>query len=202
MLIGGSESTTGGLVAAFYYLMRHPENKAKLKAAFQEKNSDGTEKSLKDQFREGYLWNFLREVLRRNTPALVHNHPIPSDVVLPCSDGKEYKFDSNNIIWMSQYLLQHDPDYWENPSAFNPDRWKKDPVPGAFFPFGIGARQCPGWTYSVREIGLCLKILLENFEFEFEDPSFQIQYSTAVTLRPAIPIWIKISLLRSSKSLF
>jgi hypothetical protein len=52
--------------------------------------------------------------------------------------------------------LHHDPDSFEHPYRFDPDRWSPErtgEIPkGAFVPFGAGARQCVGNLFAQTEI--------------------------------------------------
>jgi pentalenene oxygenase len=60
----------------------------------------------------------------------------------------------------SQYLAHHQPEVFRDPDHFDPGRWRHDrhgaPPPGAFVPFGTGARKCIGDTFAPTEATLAL----------------------------------------------
>ncbi|CAM6109327.1 unnamed protein product [Calypogeia fissa] len=49
--------------------------------------------------------------------------------------------------WLVLPLLtyvHHDPNYYEDPDSFNPDRFDAASKPNTYIPFGIGGHRCPG----------------------------------------------------------
>jgi hypothetical protein len=56
-------------------------------------------------------------------------------------DGRVYP---PGPVMVSLYALHHDPELWQDPMTFNPDRFLKDPVPHSFIPFLEGRRMCAG----------------------------------------------------------
>lgn len=58
-------------------------------------------------------------------------------------------------------------EYWENPNNFKPDRFVKglsNVKKGAFVPFGMGARSCPGASMSMKIGPQIIQKLLQNFD--------------------------------------
>ena len=68
------------------------------------------------------------------------------------------------------FSLHRDPEYWEDPEEFIPERFSpenKDKIrKGAFLPFGQGPRQCLGYNYARYVIKLGIAYLLRNFTIE------------------------------------
>ena len=66
--------------------------------------------------------------------------------------------------------LHRDPEYWENPDEFMPERFlpenKAKIRNGTYQPFGQGPRQCLGYNYARYEMKLMLAYLLRNFDIE------------------------------------
>lgn len=91
MFIGGTESTTGSLVTGFYHLATHQNVITKLRESLK----TGT---LKDHCANGYLLRVINEIYRLSSPPIIHNHPISEELILPCSDGKHYRFKTEEVI--------------------------------------------------------------------------------------------------------
>ncbi len=72
------------------------------------------------------------------------------------------------------YSIHHDPRFWESPDEFIPDRFlpMEDGTPppamtsGAFLPFGVGHRRCPGRQFGEIVIWMHASRLLHRFRFE------------------------------------
>ena len=78
--------------------------------------------------------------------------PVGTDIVIPI------------------FSLHRDPEYWENPEDFNPERFlpenKSKIRNGTYQPFGQGPRQCLGYNYVRYVIKLTLAYLLRSFNIE------------------------------------
>lgn len=149
LLIGGIETTALALAWTFHELARHPEVERRVHAEVDEVLG-GRTPGFADVGKLVYLNQVVNEVLRmypvwflmRRTLAPVEL----GDAALP--EGAEVIF--------SPHALHHDPDSFEGPHRFDPDRWSPERaarVPkGAFVPFGAGARQCVGNLFAQTEI--------------------------------------------------
>ncbi|MEZ8012036.1 MULTISPECIES: cytochrome P450 [Vibrio] len=79
-----------------------------------------------------------------------------------------------------------DPDLFEDPTTFNPNRWvEKD---GASFsnlqPFGGGARLCPGRSLAMMEIKLAFHTLFKEFSIEPQQAPETVVEQFAFTMSP------------------
>ena len=56
-------------------------------------------------------------------------------------------------LLLSQWVVQRDPRFWDEPERFHPDRWRdgllKRIPKGVYFPFGGGPRVCIGNTVAM-----------------------------------------------------
>ena len=77
---------------------------------------------------------------------------------------------------------------WENPNAFDPDRFAVDKVKArsryAFLPFGGGPRVCIGASFATIEAAVILAVLIRAFRF-LPVAGHKPKPVARVTLRPA-----------------
>ncbi|KAL7632918.1 UNVERIFIED_CONTAM: hypothetical protein RMT77_016745 [Armadillidium vulgare] len=68
-------------------------------------------------------------------------------------------------------MCHHDPDYWEDPKVFKPERFitpegKLDINKEGFLPFSIGRRNCVGESLARMELFFLIVGMLQTFSFE------------------------------------
>jgi len=84
-------------------------------------------------------------------------------------------------------VIHRDPRFYDNPLAFDPDRWQRkdrdERTPFAYFPFGGGPRRCVGDRFALMEARLVLARLLRSVRFETV-PETDLSLAPAITLRP------------------
>ena len=65
--------------------------------------------------------------------------------------------------------LHLDPDFWENPEDYNPDRFlpenKNEIKPFTYLPFGLGPRNCIAMRFALMETKTCLAEFVLNYKF-------------------------------------
>jgi cytochrome P450 len=85
--------------------------------------------------------------------------------------------------------------FWDNPTAFIPDRFANKPSPwtsiGAFLPFGAGPRICIGATFAMAEAQIVLATLLSRFKVRL-DASRPVLPVARVTTAPNYELWFQI----------
>ena len=69
---------------------------------------------------------------------------------------------------MSQWVMHHNPRYYEQPERFSPDRWLDEQVKAApkfaYFPFGGGPRTCIGASFAAMEAASVLAAIAQRFQ--------------------------------------
>lgn len=70
-------------------------------------------------------------------------------------------------VQIAVYQLHHDPNYWEDPETFDPERFygenKSRTSSVAFQPFGAGPRNCVGLRFALMEAKLAVARLLHKY---------------------------------------
>jgi steroid 17alpha-monooxygenase/17alpha-hydroxyprogesterone aldolase len=78
-----------------------------------------------------------------------------------------YDVNEGSFVYVNLWAIHHDPDEWESPYEFRPERFLNDPDKSHdMFPFGAGIRVCIGKSLAKSELFLMVSRLLHQFEFK------------------------------------
>ncbi|CAI9109200.1 OLC1v1008975C1 [Oldenlandia corymbosa var. corymbosa] len=86
-----------------------------------------------------------------------------------------YEIRSNTTVYVNAWAIARDPEYWENPDEFLPERFLdgrknntnyKEGQDFKFIPFGGGRRGCPGYSMGLNAVELALANLLNSIDWE------------------------------------
>ncbi|KAL0322771.1 UNVERIFIED_CONTAM: cytochrome [Sesamum angustifolium] len=103
---------------------------------------------------------------------------LPRETIEKCIlDG--YQIQPKTMVYVNAWAVARDPEYWEDPDAFLPDRFLNSGVDikGNDFrviPFGSGRRICPGMYMGLANVELAVANLLYFFDWELP-PGVQAQ---------------------------
>ena len=167
MIFGGFETTARLLFWASYLLTLDLEEQERLRveiAAFPPERVS----SLDDLTNWPRLRMALLETLRLYPPvAHLVREPIADDEIM----GEPVKVRSQ--IWISAWVLHRHRKFWEQPTAFAPERFVGNTSPwttiGAYLPFGMGPRTCIGATFAVSEAQIMMATLLQRYRIIHDD---------------------------------
>ncbi|XP_072758043.1 probable cytochrome P450 6a13 [Anoplolepis gracilipes] len=142
-----------------------------------------------------YLHCVVRETLRKYPPI--------GSLQRICE--KSYKIRDSNIvlekgtkILVPIYAIQHDPLYYKNPNAFDPDRFldenKKPHEKDPYLPFGDGPRKCIGMKFAYTQTKVGLVTLMKDYKVELsEKTDVPLQFEpTTFSLTSKSGIWLRI----------
>ncbi|XP_060072369.1 cytochrome P450 3A8-like [Ylistrum balloti] len=155
----GYETTTITLAMASYYLALYPEYQDKLRQELTDKI--GSQQVTYDNIREvKYLEMIINETLRINPPATRTDR-----VCLRDTEINGIKIPAGMNISVPIYAIHHDPDNWEDPDKFIPERFADNDSydPLTFLPFGYGPRICIGMRLVQMELKMSLAKVVRNF---------------------------------------
>ncbi|EIN11187.1 cytochrome P450 oxidoreductase [Punctularia strigosozonata HHB-11173 SS5] len=84
-----------------------------------------------------------------------------------------YFIPRGSIVLSNLWLIAHDPDNYDDPMAFKPERFLgPDPqLDPRSYVFGFGRRRCPGLELADATISLAIAMCLSAFTFSCEDQS-------------------------------
>ncbi|WP_308433971.1 cytochrome P450 [Streptomyces violascens] len=110
-----------------------------------------------------YMRRVVTEALRLHPPAWLGTRI--STAPVPWTEGT---IPPETAVLFSPYALNRDPDLFENPDRFDPDRWNRESVTPEqrryFFPFGAGTRKCIGHDFAMNEVILALAVILTSWD--------------------------------------
>lgn len=79
-------------------------------------------------------------------------------------------------VGVAPYTIHHNPEYWDDPSTYRPERWlhsaeDKEKWGGAppYLPFSTGPRSCIGKPLALAQIMLTVAQLLYQFDIRRMD---------------------------------
>ncbi|KAL5125208.1 Premnaspirodiene oxygenase [Glycine soja] len=114
---------------------------------------------------------FLKAVIKET----LRLHP-PFPLLLPreCRETcevKGYTIPAGTKVIVNAWAIARDPKYWSEAEKFYPERFMDSPIDykgsnHELIPFGAGRRICPGISFGVSSVELCLAQLLYYFNWE------------------------------------
>jgi cytochrome P450 len=174
LLIAGHETTANALSWTLYLLANHPDELAKLRSLTRGVSID-------ESVSNDMLNCVVSESMRLYPPAWI------SDRVSLHDDAySHYTFPKNTIVILFYYGLHRDPQHWEDPAAFRPERFLQSrdakEKPRAYYPFGAGPRLCIGNNFAMAEMTLFVQAIIHRFDIT---PSLVVpRMKPLITLRP------------------
>lgn len=80
---------------------------------------------------------------------------------------REKNIEKGATVVVSPWLIQRHHALWDDPDAFNPDRYDNDAsresLKHAYLPFGMGPRVCMGAAFALQEATLILASLVRKY---------------------------------------
>jgi cytochrome P450 len=181
ILLAGHETTAVSLSWTWYLLAQNPEVEQKLCAELRQV-LNGRSPTPGDLPELRYTERVIKEAMRLYPPVwtLVRN-PIKD-----CEIGG-YRVLAGASVIMSPWVMHRDPQHYDEPERFNPDRWLDERTIGAskftYFPFGGGPRSCIGSTFAMMEAVLVLATITQRYKIGvLQDPP--VEPLPTITLRP------------------
>uniref|UniRef100_A0A0D3C6F1 Uncharacterized protein n=1 Tax=Brassica oleracea var. oleracea TaxID=109376 RepID=A0A0D3C6F1_BRAOL len=193
MFVAGTDTSSSTLEWAMAELLANPITMAKAQAEIERMiGQDGlVQEPNISEF--PYLQAVLKETLRLHPPVpLLLPRKAETDVEI-----FGYIVPKNAQVLVNVWAIRRDPDVWENPAQFEPERFlgKETDVKGKDYeltPFGAGRRICPGLPLAVKMVSLMLVSLLYSFNWKLPntidmDETFGISLHKANSLN-AVPV--------------
>ena len=182
-MLAGHETIAMALTYALYALGHHPDIQDRL--ADEVGALDVPAFDVADLPRLGYATQVLREAMRMCSPALVLGRMAMTDLAV---DG--YRVSAGDFVAVSVPAIHHNPQVWENPGRFDPDRFTDDRMRTRdrwdYLPFGAGQRACLGDHFALQEGTLALASIVSRARICALSSDFPLD--VPLTAVPAAPV--------------
>ncbi|XP_044483975.1 ent-kaurenoic acid oxidase 1-like [Mangifera indica] len=173
LVIGGYESTTVASMWAVYYLAKYPNVLERLREENMalRKNKKGDYITHEDVSKLEYTNKVVEETIRMANIASLLFRLATEEV-----EYQGYKIPKNwkVILWLR--YLHRDPENFDDPMCFNPDRWNEPAKPGTYQVFGTGIRTCPGNMLARLQIALFIHHLSVGYKWDLLNPDAKMSY--------------------------
>ena len=166
VFLAGLETEAGAVIWTMTDLIK---NSAALEKAQNEIQEVLGEKKMIDEDdiqKLPYLKAIIKETMRLYpvAPLLVPRYTMESCIL----DG--YEIQPKTTVYVNAWAIGRDPEYWENPHEFLPERFLNSTIDATgkhfqLIPFGAGRRGCPGYSLGIAAVELALANLLNSFNW-------------------------------------
>jgi cytochrome P450 len=182
--LAGHETSASALAWALYLLATHPEWQENVASEAIEFTGEFSDLSKLKATR-----NVFREALRLYPPVPMMVRETTQDETFRDRQAK-----AGEVVIISPWHLHRHERLWDNPDAFEPDRWETDAgrlsSRDAYLPFSSGSRVCPGAGFAMMEGVLLLSKLVGAFKFEAIEGHVPVPVAH-LTVRARDGIWLK-----------
>ncbi|KAK4212170.1 cytochrome P450 [Rhypophila decipiens] len=177
LMEGGSDTVSTMMLVVIQALTLHPEVQRRAQAEIDAVCTDKASPAWSDYNRLPYIAQIVKEAMRwRPVTPLAFPHALSQDDTITTPDGRQFFLPKGTTVFLNVWGLHHDPERFQNPDEFNPDRFANQTRPAAeytasgvdrdHFIYGAGRRICPGIHLAEREMFLGTAKLLWGFNFE------------------------------------
>jgi cytochrome P450 family 135 len=145
LIVAGSETTATATAWAFDLILHRPGVTQRIVAEAEVGEADYTDAVIK-------------EALRLRPPVIAAGRVTAKTV-----DLGQWRIPEGIRIWTPMSLIQRDPDVYENPNEFRPERFLEGKPPAyMWIPFGGGVRRCLGAPFALLEMRIVLQSVLSQ----------------------------------------
>ncbi len=183
--LAGHETTATALTWTWYLLAGHPTIQDQVReeacAVLGDRTPSCAEVACLERCRM-----VIEEAMRLYPPVWA----IPRQAVQDDEIGG-YRIPAGSTVGLCPFITHRHPSAWENPEAFDPDRFTPERVAGrakgAYFPFLSGPHQCIGNEFALLEMRLIVALVLLEFDLT-PLPDQVVVPVGSIGLRPRDPL--------------
>ncbi|CAN7083280.1 unnamed protein product [Brassica oleracea var. botrytis] len=193
LLLGGTDTSAQTTQWIMAELINHPEILKTLREEIESVVGKTRLVQETDLSNLPYLQAVVKEGLRL--------HPHSPILVRTAAEGckiGEFYIPQNTTMIINSYAVMRDPDSWEEPDEFQPERFMVSPSKGKeemreqlalnYLPFGSGRRGCPGTNLGYIFIGVAVGTMVQCFDWSVNGNNVNMEETGDMTLRMAHPL--------------
>lgn len=193
MFFGGTETTSSTIIWGMAELLRKPEWLKKLKDEIEQVVGHSRKVQEADLINLPYLQAVVKETMRLH-PSLPLLLPRNS---LEDTEFMGYYIPKNTMVLLNVWGIHRDPDAWEDPLSFKPERFINSHIDSKgqhfeFIPFGSGRRSCIGMLLGKKMASTTIARLVQCFDWKLpakESPeTMDMRERTGIALRKLVPL--------------
>ncbi|KAI9072590.1 hypothetical protein K1719_045426 [Acacia pycnantha] len=195
MFLGGNETTSTTLEWILSELRRNPRimKKAQEEVRTVVGSKSKVEESHLNEMK--YLKLVIKEALRLHPPAPLL---VPRETMCDTKLGG-YDIPLKTMIYVNIWAIQRDPEIWENPEEFRPERFENSQMDFKghdfeFIPFGSGKRTCPGMAFGLASVEYMLANQLHWFDLKLPqdfDNKIDMSETFGLTVKKKVPLFLQ-----------
>ncbi|CAL9093644.1 unnamed protein product [Musa textilis] len=185
LLVAGTDTSVGTMEWAMSLLLANPEALRKAQAEIDACVGNNRMLEESDVPDLPYLRGVVNETLRLYPAAPLL---VPHESTEECTvDG--FVVPPRTMLLVNTYAIYRDPEVWEEPTKFMPERFEGGGKETWMIPFGMGRRRCPGEGLALRMMGLTLGTLIHCFDWETVGRGeLDMAEASGLTLPRAVPL--------------
>ncbi|EDV18742.1 uncharacterized protein TRIADDRAFT_34712 [Trichoplax adhaerens] len=188
-LFAGHDTTSSSLSWLLHSLAANPECQKKCREEVDNVLGSRTNLEWQDLAQLKYLTLCIKESQRLHPTVPILGYTLGEEMTV-----EGYTFPKGMDIEFPSYVFHHDPNWWEEPWKFNPERFtaenSKGRDPYAFMPFAVGTRNCIGQNFALQELKSVVAKILQRFELSTPNSSFH--HIPSLVLKNKDGIWISL----------
>ncbi|XP_059618987.1 probable cytochrome P450 28d1 [Phlebotomus argentipes] len=169
--IDGFETSSVAISYTLYQLGRNKRVQDKLRKEIRDTLAKHSELSYDVVAEMPYLNQIFIEALRLHPPFSVFCKTCTETSEFRLSPGEFRRVDKGMQILIPTYSLHRDPEYYDQPDKFMPERFNPEHGgvkayrdKGVFFPFGDGPRICLGEKFAMAQVKAAIVAIVKSFE--------------------------------------
>ena len=193
MFVGGSDTTSASIEWLVVELLRNPRVMKKAQEEVRKIVGNKPKINMNDIIKMEYLNCVIKENLRLHPSAPLL---LPRETSASVEVGG-YHVPAKTRVFINAWAIQRDPNIWEKPEEFIPERFENNPVEYTgkgceLVLFGCGRRGCPGMAFGMASTEYMVANILYWFDWELpadlEDLDMSEVYGLTVSKKSALHV--------------
>ncbi|KFB45126.1 AGAP008219-PA-like protein [Anopheles sinensis] len=189
----GVDTSTGVISYTLHEFTHNPEVMAKARQEIDETlERHGGKITYENMMELKYLDLCIKETLRKYPGLPILNRECTQDYQVPESDVVIRKGMQMVIPLLA---ISMNEKYFPDPDLYSPERFNEGTInhdPDAYYPFGVGPRNCIGLRQGILLSKIALALMLSKFNFHATNPQKVLFEAVSISLAPKDGLPMKI----------